>query len=291
MSVYVCMCVCVRMCVCAEGGEGASTDVRVRSACLAAAWHRGRWMRCLWFSLGGLFLARACLLVGSVREEGCRGVCLHLHLCLESVCNCVYGAVLIFGLGFWGVSLPLLGVGGNRAGDSGLTGDSGDKVLNFVQWVWSRRLVGAGVPRESVAPANPRPRVAWERGQENSCFLGRVQHSLSGWHACHPCPTSQGRIRGALTGSVRPPPGPHLRVDSGWVKVRVVLSGERSGDGVTESQGSMPRASSSTPSPLAFRPCVPLGGGPWGRWLVGLGRGMGCPLCSPSSCLPCRGGS
>ena len=43
------------------------------------------------------------------KEGGCGGVCLHLHLCVESVCNCVYGAELIFGLGFRRVSMPLVG--------------------------------------------------------------------------------------------------------------------------------------------------------------------------------------
>lgn len=133
-------------------------------------------------------------------------------ICVEIVCNCVYGSELIFGLGFWGVSLPV--VGGDWAGDSGLTGGRGDKTLNFAQWVWSLGLVGAGGWVVSVAPPTRGSERAGGGGQETSCFRGLVQHSLSGWDACHSCPTHQGQVRKALPRSARPPssPPPQCRV-------------------------------------------------------------------------------
>ena len=119
-------------------------------------------------------------------------MCLHLHLCVEIVCDCVHGTELIFGLGFWGVSLPL--VGGTRVGDSGLTGESCDKILNFVQWVWSLRLGGGGAGACGLPP-KPEARSRLGEGVGTSCFRGRVQYSLSGWDACHfgPRDTSEER--------------------------------------------------------------------------------------------------
>lgn len=181
----VCGVVSVSVCARALGGwgRGASAGVRVRSAChgrAVASWGRG-------FGVGGLHragsLARACPWVECVKEEGCGGVCVSTSICVEIVCNCVYGSELIFGLGFWGVSLPV--VGGDWAGDSGLTGGRGDKTLNFAQWVWSLGLVGAGGWVVSVAPPTRGSERAGGGGQETSCFRGLVQHLLSGWDACH----------------------------------------------------------------------------------------------------------
>lgn len=39
---------------------------------------------------------------------------------------------------------------------------------------------------------NPGFGVGLGEGQETSCFAERVQHSLSGWDACHSCPTPKG---------------------------------------------------------------------------------------------------
>lgn len=36
-------------------------------------------------------------------------MCVCTSICVEAVCNRVYGAELIFGLGFWEVSLPVVG--------------------------------------------------------------------------------------------------------------------------------------------------------------------------------------
>lgn len=73
----------VSACARAEGGEGAAAGVRVRSA-----WH-GRGVASLnrGCGVGGLhgtgsaLPARVSGLIVCVKEEGCGGVCLHLHLC------------------------------------------------------------------------------------------------------------------------------------------------------------------------------------------------------------------
>jgi hypothetical protein len=63
---------------------------------------------------------------------------------VPGACVTVCGAELVFGLGFWGESLPVAGT----AGDSGLAGGGGaDKktTLNFAQWVWPLGQVALGV--------------------------------------------------------------------------------------------------------------------------------------------------
>lgn len=152
-------------------------------------------------------------------------------------------------------------------------------------WGW----LGRGGVVSTAPPTRGSEWTARGRGQETSCFRGLVQHSLSGWDACHSCPTHQGQVRETLTRSARPPPAPPPQCGVGVeVRVRVVHTGERSGAEVTESQCSVPGAPSST---LALRVvCVwgtAQGEGRWQSW----GGGWAARFVRLVLALPAEGGA
>ena len=97
-SVCVCVCVCAR--ARAEGGEGASAW-RTGPQCVADRCVASRAVAAVPVVCAGRVLPCTRASPGWECERG--------GVCVEIVCNCVHGTELIFGLGFWGVSLPLVG--------------------------------------------------------------------------------------------------------------------------------------------------------------------------------------
>lgn len=110
------MCACARF---SEGGDGGLLRAYVSAARVTvAAWHRGA------VAAGSVACTGRAVLPARVpglrvceRRGVCGGVCVNTSICVEIVCNCVYGAELIFGLGFWGVSLPVVGRTGQEIQD------------------------------------------------------------------------------------------------------------------------------------------------------------------------------
>lgn len=115
----VCVCACVGVGVSCGGtcpqrvpkAPGGIASARVAAARVAPS--------------GACFCpARTRLAVASVPERaGGAGVYAYTSICLGCVCK-LDGTELIFGLGFWGVSLLLVGAAVRKT------------TLNFAQWVW-----------------------------------------------------------------------------------------------------------------------------------------------------------
>lgn len=161
-------------------------------------------------------------------------------------------------------------------------------TLNFAQWVWP--LGPAGAVGECGGAVDPNPGFGggWGKGEKPVALVnGPNTRSLDGTRVT-PAPP-QRADRGSVDGVSKAPSSPPVL---GWARVRGKghdCTHRRKGwEGVTKCPSVCAGAASDTPGPLDSEWGVRLRGGPRE---VRAARGMGCPLCSITSCFPCRGGS
>ncbi|MEJ1285461.1 immunoglobulin superfamily DCC subclass member 4 [Cricetulus griseus] len=148
--------------------------------------------------------ARTRLAVASVPERaGGAGVCSYTSICVGCDVE-LDGAELIFGPGFWGVSLLVVGAAVRKT------------TLNFAQWVWPLGPTRAVGECGGVVDANPGFGGGWGKGREPVALVnGPNTRSLDGTRVT-PAPP-QRADRGSVEEVSKAPSSPPVLV---WGRVR-----------------------------------------------------------------------